>query len=236
MTSNVGNGRAKPEDLIPAFAGSDADLIAIQELSGHQAEAVANDLEDQYPHQAVFPGGFAGKAVLSRFPIVQSEQLHLSPHRPDLRATVQINGSDVSFLVAHPIPPKISWAGFRFDSETWDQMRTLAGMAVGSPPAVLLGDFNMADWWGEYAYMRTAGLMDAFAEAGPKRGATLPKRIGPWKRFTTLNRILSGLPLFPMLRVDYIWYTKPLHCREAWIGADTGSDHLPVLAKLAIGG
>ncbi|MDX1436335.1 MAG: endonuclease/exonuclease/phosphatase family protein [Anaerolineales bacterium] len=234
MTSNVGNGRARPEDLIPAFANSGADLIAIQELSEHQAAAIAADLEQQFPHQAVFPGGFAGKAVLSRFPITTSEQLHLSPHRPDLHAVVQINGAEIAFLVAHPIPPKLSWAGLRFDGETWSQIRTLADMAVENPPAVLLGDFNMADWWGEYAYIRTAGLKDAFAVAGPKRGSTLPRRIGPWKRFTSLNRALSGLPLFPVLRVDYIWYTEPLHCQEAWIGDDTGSDHLPVLARLAL--
>jgi endonuclease/exonuclease/phosphatase (EEP) superfamily protein YafD len=47
--------------------------------------------------------------------------------------------------------------------------------------------------------------------------------------------MLSGLSLFPVLRVDYIWYTEPIHCKSAWIGSDTGSDHLPVLARLELG-
>jgi endonuclease/exonuclease/phosphatase (EEP) superfamily protein YafD len=99
-------------------------------------------------------------------------------------------------------------------------------------PAILLGDFNLADWWGEYAYLRSTGLKDAFFEAGIERGHTLPRRIGPWKRFLALNRLLSGLSLVPMVRVDYIWYTEPLKCLQAWVGQDTGSDHLPVLAVM----
>jgi vancomycin resistance protein VanJ len=34
-------------------------------------------------------------------------------------------------------------------------------------------------------------------------------------------------------RVDYIWHTPDLVALEAWVGADAGSDHLPVLARLA---
>ena len=82
--------------------------------------------------------------------------------------------------------------------------------------------------------MRSTGLQDAFVEGGWDRGHTLPKRIGPWKRLLALNRLLSSLPLFPMLRVDYIWFTDPLLCNRAWVGQDTGSDHLPVLAELVL--
>ena len=49
-----------------------------------------------------------------------------------------------------------------------------------------------------------------------------------------LNRLLSRLTFSTMLRVDYIWYTEPLHCLESWVGEDTGSDHLPVLAELIL--
>jgi endonuclease/exonuclease/phosphatase family metal-dependent hydrolase len=234
MTSNVGNGRAKPEDLVPALRRSGADLIAIQELSEGQAEALTEGLEAEYPFRAVFPGGFAGKALLSRLPILHSEQLHLSPGRPDLRAGVAVNGGEVTVIVAHPLPPRLGRTGLRFDRQTWQQIITLAEMAVNNPPAVLLGDFNMADWWGEYAYLSASGLKDAFRAAGGKRGHTLPKRVGPWRRFNTVNRMLRRLPLLPLIRVDYIWYTAPFDCQEAWIGEDTGSDHLPVLARLEL--
>jgi endonuclease/exonuclease/phosphatase (EEP) superfamily protein YafD len=82
--------------------------------------------------------------------------------------------------------------------------------------------------------MLRTGLKDAFVEGGIERGHTLPKRIGPWKRLLALNRLLSRLPLLPMVRVDYIWFTDPLQCERAWVGQDTGSDHLPVLATLVL--
>ena len=232
MTCNVGNDRAEPEQLIPVIRESGADLIGFQELSDAQGEAIANELGIEYPHQVLYPGGFAGKAVLSRYPIIDSEQLHLSTVRPDLQAKIDLDGSEITFIVAHPPPPRPHWKGLKFDRQTWEQIISLANMAVNQPPAILLGDFNLADWWGEYAYLRSTGLKDAFQEAGIDKGHTLPTRIGPWKRLLALNRLLRGLPLVPMLRVDYIWYTEPLHCQRAWVGDDTGSDHLPVLARL----
>ena len=234
MTCNVGNDRAKPEELIPAIRESGADLIGIQELSETQGEAVANELATDYPYQAIYPGGFAGKAVLSRHRITSAEQLHLSTVRPDLQAKIDYDGVELTVIVAHPPPPRPHWKGLKFDRQTWQQIISLANLAVNQPPAILLGDFNLADWWGEYAYLRSMGLKDAFQEAGIDRGHTLPTRIGPWKRLLALNRLLRSLPLFPLLRVDYIWYTEPLHCQKSWVGKDTGSDHLPVLAQLVV--
>jgi endonuclease/exonuclease/phosphatase (EEP) superfamily protein YafD len=234
MTANVGNNRAEPEDLVPVIRGSGADLVAFQELSDRQAEAIKSELGSVYPHQAVYPGGFAGKALLSRYPILDSKQLHFSEVRPDLKTVIDIGGSELTLIIAHPPPPRPHWRGLKFDRQTWEQITSLAELAVKNSPAVLLGDFNLADWWGEYAYLRRMGLKDAFQVAGRDRGHTLPRRIGPWKRMLALNRLLRRLTFLPMLRVDYIWYTEPLSCQEAWVGEDTGSDHLPVLAELAL--
>jgi len=232
MTCNVGNGRAEPQRLIQVLRDAEADLVGIQELSDEQAKAISDNLGKEYPYQAMFPGGFAGKATLSRFPILAHEQLHLSTVRPDLQTMIDLSEVRLTFIVAHPPPPRPRWSGLKFDAQTWKQIRTLAELAIEHSPAILLGDFNLADWWGEYAYLRSTGLKDAFFEAGNERGHTLPRRFGPWKRFLALNRLLSGLPLVPMVRVDYIWYTVPLKCQQAWVGQDTGSDHLPVLAVM----
>lgn len=234
MTCNVGNGRARPERLTPVLRDSRADLIGIQELSAEQAGAISQDLTVEYPYQALLPGGFAGKALISRYPITNHEQLHLSKIRPDLKTTIDLDGCRITILVAHPPPPHPHWSGVRFDADTWRQINSLAHSAMDDPPSVLLGDFNLADWRREYKFLRSLGLKDAFREGGMKRGHTLPKRIGPWKRFLWLNRLLSGFPLYPLLRVDYIWYTPPIQCQQAWVGQDTGSDHLPVLARLMI--
>lgn len=232
MTCNVGNNRAAPETLIPVVRNSDADMVAFQELSDQQAKAIKSELDTDYPHQAVYPGGFAGKALLSRYPILDSKQLHYSEVRPDLKTIVNLGQAEITIIIAHPPPPRPYWRGLKFDRKTWSQITSLADLTVKHKPAVLLGDFNLADWWAEYAYLRSLGLKDAFQVAGRDSGHTLPRRVGPWKRMQALNRLLSRLTFYPLLRVDYIWYTEPIHCLESWVGEDTGSDHLPVLATL----
>jgi len=234
MTYNVGNGRARPDRLVQILRASGADLVGLQELCSDQAEALAAQLSDQYPYQSLYPDGFAGKALLSRFPLLEAGQIHLFPGRPDLRATVDIAGSLLQIIIAHPPPPVLGLSGFQFNPLTRLQLGTLVDLAVRRPPAILLADLNLSSHQREYTRLRTAGLRDAYQEVGKGCGNTLPRRIGPWKRFLWLNRLLSWLPLFPLLRVDYILYTGQLAATESWVGEDAGSDHLPVLARLSI--
>jgi endonuclease/exonuclease/phosphatase family metal-dependent hydrolase len=236
MTYNVGNGRARPERLVPFLQTSGADVIALQEVSHEQARAIETGLAGSYRYLSLHPGGFAGKAIISRFPIHAAELLDLSPVRPDLRAFVEVDGCSLALLNAHPPPPRPAGFGLRFDPPIWRQIQELARLALEHDPCILLGDFNLVDSRLEYAYIKTTGLRDAFGETGRGRGSTLPKRLGPWKRFLWLNRLLRWIPMLPMLRVDYIWCTPSIRALEAWIGADAGSDHLPVLAKVALPG
>jgi vancomycin resistance protein VanJ len=234
MTYNVGNGRAKPERLAPALLASGADVIALQEVNHSQAQAVEAALAGEYPYLSLHPGGFAGKALISRYPIQGAELLDLSPERPDLRARIEVEGQTLTLLNAHPPPPRLRRFSIRFDLPTWRQIQELTKLALEADPCLLLGDFNLADTRLEYNYLRSAGLRDAYGDAGRGRGHTLPRRLGPWKRFLWLNRMLRWVPMTPMLRVDYIWYTQSLSALDAWIGIDAGSDHLPVLAKVAL--
>ena len=235
MTYNVGNGRAKPERLVPVLRACEADVIALQEVNHAQAQAIEAGLTQEYAYISLHPGGFAGKALLSRYPIRAAELIDLGPERPDLRACIEVEGQMLTLLNAHPPPPRPTWTGIRFDLPTWRQIQELTRLSLEADPCLLLGDFNLADTRLEYTYLRSAGLRDAFGDAGKGRGHTLPKRMGPWKRYLTINRMLSWIPLPPMLRVDYIWYTQSLSVVDAWIGEDAGSDHLPVLAKVMLG-
>jgi endonuclease/exonuclease/phosphatase (EEP) superfamily protein YafD len=38
------------------------------------------------------------------------------------------------------------------------------------------------------------------------------------------------------MRFDHIWHTADLETVEAWVGPDAGSDHAPVLARIAVPG
>lgn len=230
MTHNLGNGLAAPEKLVASLRRSTADLVGLQELDRDQAEAIDRSLGAIYPYRLLYPDGFAGKGLLSRFPIISQEQLFLSPDRPDLRAVIDIDGVHVTVIVAHPRPPKVRLNGMIFDPVTQDQIDRLAEIAIESAPSVVVGDFNMTVRHQGYAHWTSSGLIDAF-RAIRRGGATLPVRVG---RSVRMKDRLAGFPLMPVVRVDYIWHTRHLVPRAAWVGDDAGSDHLPVLATLAL--
>jgi vancomycin resistance protein VanJ len=228
MTYNVGNGLAYPDRLINLIRAAHADIVGLQELALPQAEVLAK-VADVYPHQVLQPAGFAGKGLLSRYPIQSSEVLRLYPDRPDLRAWIDIDGVLVHVLVAHPPPPRLQGPRMVFDPNTLFQLEQLRGLALEHSPGLLMGDFNMTPRNPAYARYIGAGLVDAFASAGAGRGLTLPRRVGQTPRF---RHGLHRVPLRPIARVDYIWCTPGVKAEAAWVGDDAGSDHLPVLARV----
>jgi endonuclease/exonuclease/phosphatase (EEP) superfamily protein YafD len=235
LTYNLGNGRAKADRLLRLVSASQAQAVALQEVSDLQAEALEAGLADLYPYRAIFPGGFAGKALLSQLPIRRAVLLPLGDERPDLLAELQLENRNLTILNAHPPPPRPGRHGVQFSASSWGEIQALVSLARQSDPCLLVGDFNLVPSRREYTYICSQGLRDAFAEAGRGPGATLPRRIGPWKRFLWLNRLLAWVPLPPTLRVDYIWCSPSITPLEAWVGADAGSDHLPLLGRVWVG-
>lgn len=219
MTYNVGNGLARPDRLARVLRESNADLIGLQELTPAQAHAVGAELRREYPHQSLHGAGIPGKGLLSRHPILSASLLELHPRRPDLHATLKVKGERLQFLVAHPPPPRLHHRGLHPTPHARAQFGELLKLAQSGDPTVLLGDFNMRDTHGMYAELVGAGLIDAFRAVG-RQGHTFPLRRG-------------AFPLRPILRLDYIWHTAHLRALDARIGADAGSDHLPVLAELS---
>jgi vancomycin resistance protein VanJ len=230
MTYNVGNGLAYPDRLVNLVRTAGADVVGLEELALAQAEVLA-EVADLYPYQVLQPAGFAGKGLLSRYPILGSEELALYPERPDLRAWIDVGGIVLHVLIAHPPPPRLRGSRITFDAEAQLQLEKLGGLALEHTPGLLMGDFNMTPRNPTYAQYVASGLVDVFAAAGAGRGLTLPRRVGQTPRF---RHGLHRVPLRPLARVDYIWCTPGVQVQAAWVGDDAGSDHLPVLAQVAI--
>lgn len=228
LSYNVGNGLAPSDRLVQYLYYAEADIIGLQELAIDQAAAIERQLSGVYPYQVLHPAGFAGKGLLSRFPIVSSERHSFADERPDLSALIDIGGRLVQVVVAHPRPPKVRVSGTTFDPVTLRQIQEVARLATVGGPALVLGDFNMTDRQPEHRIMTTAGLIDAFHEVGASV-SSFPKRIGNPHRFGARTQNIS-LP--PIIRIDYIWYTRDFIARSAGLGRDAGSDHLPVVAEI----
>lgn len=219
MTHNAGNGLATSQELVEVLRSSGADIIGLQEINSTQVRAINQNLSDVYPYRILFGNGIPGKGLLSKFPIVEYQQLNLYPDRPDLRASIQLLDGKINVIVAHPPPPRIHSNGIYMNTATISQIETLLDLATTGEPVVMLGDFNMTSRSTQHEMLRSKGLVDAFQAAGQGLGFTLPMRY-------------KNVPLLPMARVDYIWHSNHLTSIDSWIGSHTGSDHLPVLARI----
>ncbi|HUX85359.1 MAG TPA: endonuclease/exonuclease/phosphatase family protein [Chloroflexota bacterium] len=220
MTFNVGNGLARPARLAEGLRTAGADVVGLVEATASQAEEIRTALSDLFPYQVHVGDGIPGKALISRYPILESKSLEFHPRRPDLLATVDVEGQQLRVVVAHPPPPRLHRTGYHFTVDTALQFAELMRIAVTDAPTVLLGDFNMVDSHAHHHRLVAAGFIDAFRAVGQGAGFTYPRRHG-------------RVRLVPVLRIDYVWHSSHLRSLWARVGVDAGSDHLPVIVDLA---
>ncbi len=199
---------------------ADCDLVALQEVSALQGASLERELGDAYPHRVIQGEGVAGKALLSRYPVVEHEALLFGCGRPHLRARVDVSGRRLQVIVAH-VP--LEHALFYILGPAAGEVDALAQRATNYAPSLLVGDFNKTPFSLLHRRVRRHGLEDAFQKAGRGFGFTFP----------VFGRYL-GLPLPPLVRIDYVWHTPDLRVLSCRPGPDGGSDHLPVQVELAL--
>lgn len=232
MTYNLGDGLAAPAHLIPLIERSGADIVGLQEVTAVTGNALETQLTDTYPYRVVRGMGIPGKALLSKYPIVDYRWLDENPDRPDLFATVDIEGTLVTVIVAHPPPPHLTTSGIVSRPGGDDQFEALLAAIDATPgPLLLLGDLNITSNHFRYGQLEKLGLLDAFDEAGDGLGYTTPARL---PILTDVSQTIGDAPIFPLLRIDYVWGTPHWYPLEVQVGEDAGSDHLPVIARMAL--
>ena len=227
-TMNVGNDMAPDDKLVAAIRDMAPDVVALEELNRRQADALARALDDTWPYRFTFGDSYEGRGVFSRYPLRDSQVLEIASGRPDALVEIDIEGEDLTMLVAHPRPPKLRGRTLDIPFALQRQLLRLADLALEASPAVLLGDFNVRPDTSIYARLRERGLLDAFEESGEGPERTFPVRLERGVR----RKVRVKTP--PLFRLDYVWHTPDIRSLATWVGDDTGSDHLPVLSRLAI--
>jgi endonuclease/exonuclease/phosphatase (EEP) superfamily protein YafD len=220
LTFNVANDVSDPRELVAFLRASGADVIALQELSQPDADAIEAGLSDVYPHQVLYGLGVSGSGVLSRTPIRSHEFLPLTPARPFPRSVIELAGTELTLIGVHAqawVGPCGSWVT---DARNFPE---LARLAARNAPALIVGDFNTTEHTHAYRAFPRAGLTDAYRTANTGFGFTFP-----------IDGRYRGLPGFPIARIDHIWHTPDFVTVRAWVGADAGSDHYPLLADLVL--
>lgn len=202
-SQNLKASNPDPAATVAALADIDADLIALQEVSGGIRGSVAERLRDRYPHQA----SMSTVALWSRFPIREYVGVDTGlDWTRALRAVVAVPDGDVVVYVVHLGSARAGDTRIRDHT-----VRTLAAelRRDTAQRLVVLGDLNTASTDRVIAPLAEL-LRDAQADAGRGLGFTWPAA-------------------FPVTRPDHVLY-RGLTAASAGVVQTPASDHRAVTA------
>ena len=206
LTFNTGNDFIPSEALIEMLRASEADVIGLQELSPRNAAGLVASLHDEYPHRVLHGEYFAGKALLSRYPIVEHRWLALDSGRPHIQAclTSPAAGQRGGGARQRQLP-----AAETISPYAAGEIEKLLAAIGPEQPALLMGDFNFTEQNRHYHRLLREGLVDAFRNQSRRiHLPTLPVRADR----------------FPLVRIDYIWVTPTSgRCGRGQARAQLGS-------------
>jgi endonuclease/exonuclease/phosphatase (EEP) superfamily protein YafD len=206
-----GKGYLQIERAEVFFAETDADVVVLQEV-GSKHEKLLQQLQQAYPHQE----GKRELVILSRYPVVDGGWLDRPRQRCRLSpiakwARVDVNGRGIDVVAVHMVRP------FRSALQKSDFNRLNRFLKSKTGLVIVAGDFNATPWT-----RRFHGLL---AGTGLKRLNTFaPTWPVHWR----------NLPLLPVLPIDHILVSEPLAKIDVWVCPRLRSDHLPVIADIAL--
>ncbi|MFF4099550.1 endonuclease/exonuclease/phosphatase family protein [Streptomyces sp. NPDC001903] len=209
---NVSDENPDPAGTARALAAAGADLLALEELTPAALPTYAAVLAPRYPYHAVV--GTVG--LWSKHPLADVRPVDIRPTGVGegwdrgLRATARTPRGEVAVYVAHLPSLRLSPA-HGFGSARRDESAVLLGAAIAAEPTeplILLGDLN--------------GTVD-------DRGLDpVTSRMDPPSR----DFAFSWPASLPLARIDQVLTRSASVTRIRSLPA-TGSDHLPVAARIS---
>ncbi|MFG1948239.1 endonuclease/exonuclease/phosphatase family protein [Nonomuraea sp. NPDC048826] len=213
LQHNVNDENPDPEGTARALAGAGADLIALEELTPGALRGYQAALAPDHPYHAVV--GSVG--LWSRYPLADPGPVDIRPAEVEgdwnrgLRAIVRTPYGDLAAYVAHLPSVRIRLPD-GFASAWRDESAAKLGAALAAEKLdriVLMGDLNST--------LDDRGLAPVAARLTPADegfGFTWPAA-------------------FPMARIDHVM-TRAAAPVTTWTLPATGSDHLPVMARIKL--
>ncbi|MFJ2630730.1 endonuclease/exonuclease/phosphatase family protein [Streptomyces sp. NPDC087422] len=212
LTHNVNAENPDPDGTAKDVIAAGADIVALEELAESQAPRYTRDLAAAYPYHSV--QGTVG--LWSKYPLsgVRTVDIKMGWTRA-MRAAVKTPDGQVAVYVAHLPSVRVKFnAGFTAGQR--DNAADALGRAIADEnlhSVVLLGDLN--------GTMNDRALASVTSQMRSTQGAA-----GNGFGF-------SWPASFPMARIDQIM-VKGIEPKASWTLPKTGSDHLPVAARLQV--
>ena len=212
MALNVYRDNRNDDAIVSYLRAERADVVMLSEVQPALMRTLQATLHDLYPHRydASTPGTY-GLAFLSRYPLLEARSVPLGGRRRRVIEATLAWQRPVTLLGAHPLPP----LGSRWAQRRNDELVTLEALVQQvTNPVILLGDFNASPW---------SFALQQLSETAALRFANLGLGIRPTWFYGPI-----GAPL------DHILVSAQWRVMRYEVGREVGSDHLPVVAELAL--
>ncbi len=226
VSHNVGADNPDPVGTARALAGSGADVLALEELAAEARGTYEKELAQAYPYHSV--QGTVG--LWSRFPLSDTRPVDVAmdagplgdakpaevkmAYNRGMRTTVATDHGPLAVYVAHlgsvRVNPRAGLSSGRRDDGAQSLGQAVA--AEKNERVVLLGDLN--------------GTLDDRAYEG------LTSRMESAQETAGAGFGFSWPATFPVVRIDQI-LVRGVESESAWVLPATGSDHLPVAARIS---
>jgi endonuclease/exonuclease/phosphatase (EEP) superfamily protein YafD len=215
MVANVLVGGATADSVAAAVRAERPDVLALVELTPRLAAALdGTEVRELLPFRALTPRpGHSGVGIYARLPLAGDGRLD-GTNLACRQVEAGLDGRQVGIVAVHAYPPRPGSTGlWRGDLEAFRAVA--AGQAR---PLVVVGDFNATADHAGFRALLGAHLRDAHQARGRGLVRTWPA-LGP-------------LP--PLLHLDHVLVSDDLAVLAVHERTVPGSDHLAVVADLAL--
>lgn len=214
LMANVHTSNIAHEKFLSLIDELDPDIVVAQEIDEHWVTSL-EAIDSEYPHQLLRPrGDNFGMGLYSKMPLANPrvEQFGDAPVRV-LLADIEHEGHALSLIALHTLPP----IGGKYSGYRNSQLQVVPTYVRNLPhPVLLIGDLNITMWSPNMKQMaRESGLINA--RKGRGIHGTWPTQYGPF-----------------MIPIDHCLYEEPLVVKEFARTRRIGSDHVPILATVAL--
>jgi endonuclease/exonuclease/phosphatase (EEP) superfamily protein YafD len=215
LAVNLCYENATPDAVLPQVEAFAPDLLAMTEFTPDARDRL-QPLRAHYPHAVEVPRtGAFGIALWSRVPLRDAHTVPIGDFGfPTIVAIADTAAGPLGVVVAHPPPPRGAANTHARDSA----IAALPALLATLPPRrLVLGDLNATRWSSPLrALLAATGLRDSCEGRGLQ--ASWP----------------SSLPRWLGIAIDHVLVSPDLAVTERRVGDAFGSDHLPVLATIAM--
>ena len=214
LHSNVFTSNKDYDKLVELINSKSPDLISLQEVNNLWLIGI-REIKETYPYQIEIPrNDNFGIALYSKFPIEAHSELTENLFGiPTISATIKLSKEQFNIITTHPVPP----IGNNYFERRNAQLQFIAEHCSKlNKPAVLIGDLNVSMWSKNYKKFEQRSKL-----TNTRKGFGIQPT---WPS----DKLLLQIP------IDHCLVSPHFYVMKAESLKNIGSDHLPLLIKLAL--